>query len=82
MSFSATGLSFARDIRPLFTEMDVDHMKNAMDLSDRSSVLAHADAIYASVSSGSMPPPSSGEPRWTPEMCATFKAWHEAGGPP
>jgi hypothetical protein len=37
MSVSAT-LSFARDIRPMFTNMDVDHMKKAMDLSDRASV--------------------------------------------
>jgi hypothetical protein len=74
--------SFAKDIRPLFTEMDVAHMKMAMDLSDRDSVFKHADAIYETVVEGSMPPPSSGEARWTSEMCATFNAWKEAGGPP
>jgi hypothetical protein len=75
-------LSFRRDIRPMFTDMDVDHMKNAMDLSDRDSVFLHADAIYATVSSGTMPPRSSGEPAWTPEMCATFKRWKDEGGQP
>ncbi|WP_430389882.1 hypothetical protein [Dyella sp. 20L07] len=75
-------LSFARDIRPMFTDMDIDHMKKAMDLSDRASVLQHAEAIFQSVSSGHMPPASSDEPRWTPEMCATFKKWQEQGGKP
>jgi len=78
----ANPLSFARDIRPMFSDMDVDHMRKAMDLSDRESVLQHADAIYASVSSGKMPPPSSGEAAWTAEMCAKFKAWVDQGGNP
>jgi hypothetical protein len=74
-------LSFAKDIRPMFTDVDVDHMKRWMDLSDRDSVVLHADAIYDSVSKGHMPPPGTGE-RWTPEMCATFKAWKDQGGHP
>ena len=81
MSASAT-LSFAKDIRPMFTDMDVDHMKKAMDLSDRDSVFQHAQAIYKSVSSGSMPPKSCGEARWIPEMCAKLKTWQEQGGQP
>jgi hypothetical protein len=72
-------LSFATDIRPMFTQTDVDHMSGMMDLSNRDSVLEHADAIYEAVSSGSMPPPSSGE-RWTPEMCARLKQWRDQGG--
>ncbi len=75
-------LSFARDIRPMFTDMDVEHMRKAMDLSDRDSVRHHADAIYQAVSSGHMPPASSGEPPWTPEMCARFKAWKDQGAEP
>lgn len=74
-------LSFARDIRPMFTDTDVAHMKKMMDLSSRDSVFEHADAIYATVSTGTMPPPNTGE-KWTPEMCAKFKAWQEQGGPP
>jgi hypothetical protein len=81
MSTSAT-LSFARDIRPMFTDMDVSHMKKAMDLSNRDSVFQHAQAIYESVASGHMPPPSCGETRWTPDMCAKFKTWQEQGGQP
>jgi hypothetical protein len=75
-------LSFARDVRPLFTALDVDHMHAMMDLSDRDSVFANADGILAAVSSGSMPPASSGESRWTAEMCQTFKSWKDQGGKP
>lgn len=75
-------LSFAADIRPMFTQMDVDHMGAFMDLSNRDSVFENADAIYDTVLAGVMPPPSSGETRWSPEMCATFKSWQEQGGPP
>jgi len=76
-------LSFAKDIRPLFTDLDVAHMKPAgIDLSSRDDVAARAGAIYETVSSGSMPPKSSGEPAWTPEMCATFQQWQAQGCPP
>ena len=75
-------MSFEADIRPLFTDMDVAHMKKAMDLSNRDSVFAHADAICEAVLSGHMPPPSAGEARWTAEACAKFKAWKEQRGPP
>ncbi len=75
-------LSFATHIRPMFTDTDVAHMKHAgMDLSNRDDVEKHADAIYRTVSEGTMPPPSSGGARWTPEMCATFKRWHDQGCP-
>jgi hypothetical protein len=81
MADSDAPLSFARDIRPLFTDMDVMHMLGSMNLGERASVFEHGDAIYATVSSGEMPPPDSGETAWTPEMCATFKKWMEQGGP-
>jgi hypothetical protein len=75
-------LSFERDIRPMFTDMDVDHMAGMMDLTSRDSVYENADGIYETVSYGSMPPRSSGEPRWTPEMCEKFKKWKDQGGKP
>jgi hypothetical protein len=75
-------LSFARDIRPMFTDMDVAHMKIAgIDLSDRNAVMTHADAIYQTVSTGAMPPPSSGETPWTAQMCERFKRWQAADCP-
>jgi hypothetical protein len=79
----ANGLSFATDIRPMFTDTDVAHMKAAgMDLSDRESVETNADMIYTTVSTGAMPPQNSGEPRWTSEMCARFKQWVDSGCAP
>lgn len=76
-------LSFAKDIRPMFTDTDVAHMKPAgIDLSDADSVKTHADSIYRSVSSGAMPPPSSGESRWSAQKCETFKQWQLQGCPP
>ncbi|MGB8964536.1 MAG: hypothetical protein WCB99_02735 [Candidatus Cybelea sp.] len=76
-------LSFAKDIRPMFTDTDVAHMQPAgIDLSSKDDVTANADAIYTTVSGGSMPPPSSGEERWSPEMCARFKQWQTQGCPP
>lgn len=75
-------LSFARDIRPMFTDIDVDHMKHAgMDLSDRDDVQKHATAILEVVTSGSMPPKNTGE-RWTSDMCERFKRWTESGFSP
>lgn len=74
-------LSFAKDIRPMFTDLDVAHMKPGLDLSDRDSVMKSADAIYKTVSEGTMPPPKTGE-RWTPDMCAKFKEWQKQGCPP
>jgi hypothetical protein len=75
--------SFAKDIRPMFTDMDVEHMKAFdVDLSDREAVEAHADAIYATVSSGAMPPSNSGEARWSDEMCARFDRWRKTGCSP
>ena len=77
-----SALSFAKDIRPMFTELDVDHMKMAgLDLSSRDEVAAKADTIYQTVSTGTMPPPSTGE-RWSAEMCARFKEWQTQGCPP
>ena len=75
----ADALSYAKDIRPLFTQTDVDHMAFAMDLSSHDDVKQNADAILSVVRNGSMPP---GGPRWTDEMCGKFEAWVNQGCPP
>jgi hypothetical protein len=52
-----SALSFARDIHPTFTEIDVSHMQSAgLDLSSRDDVEKYAMAIFATVSDPSMPP--------------------------
>ena len=75
-------LSFAKDIRPMFTDLDVEHMKPfGMDLSSHDDVKMHADAIHSVVTSGGMPPSSSGEPRWSQEQCDRFQSWQNQGCP-
>ena len=76
-------LSFTKDIRPMFTDLDVDHLRPlGLDLSSKDDVAKNADDVYAHVSAGTMPPPSTGEERWTDEMCAKFKQWQTEGCPP
>lgn len=79
---SSRALSFSADIRPLFTDVDVSHMKpKGIDLSSYESVKANAAGILSTVSSGAMPPPSENR-RWTKEQCDTFEAWIKQGCPP
>jgi hypothetical protein len=74
--------SFARDIRPMFTDIDVEHMKGVgIDLSSYDDVKSYAESIYRTVSNGTMPPPSTGE-QWTPGMCERFKQWQRDNCPP
>lgn len=72
--------SFAKDIRPLFTQEDVDHMLDVnpdLDLSSYASVKANANDIHNVLSAGAMPP---GEP-WPKDQVAKFKQWMDAGYP-
>ncbi|HEY1655071.1 MAG TPA: hypothetical protein VGF86_08170 [Candidatus Tumulicola sp.] len=73
------GPTFQNDIRPMFTQIDVDHMRDyGIDLSSRDDVEKHGEAIYQTVTGGTMPPPGTGE-RWTSEMCERFKRWRDGG---
>jgi len=81
-----TGMtSFATDIRPLFRQVDVDHMldQTGLDLSSYDAVKADSQAIYDRVSSTDdtfrMPPPP--DPPWTQGMVALFKKWVDDGFP-
>jgi hypothetical protein len=77
-------VSFAQDIRPLFTEMDVAHMKSAGVLLDDFDYMRdpdHAQKVLGTVSTGSMPPSSSGEPPWSAENVQLFRDWIAAGYP-
>ena len=75
-------VSFAQDIRPLFTDMDVAHMKNlgvSLDDFDYMRDPAHAQSVLNMVSTGAMPPRRSGEPPWSPESVQLFRDWVAAG---
>jgi hypothetical protein len=77
--------SFATDIRPLFRDVDVDHMKRrGLDLSSYDDVKSNSDDIYARVSSTDdafrMPPPL--DDPWTPAQVKLFKQWMDEGSLP
>ena len=75
-------VSFAQDVRPLFTDMDIAHMKNfgvALDDFGYMRDPAHAQKVLDAVSAGAMPPSSSGEPSWSPDNVQLFRDW-VAGG--
>jgi hypothetical protein len=75
-------VSFAQDIRRLFTDMDVAHMKAAGVLLDDFDYMrdpAHAQKVLHSVSAGLMPPQSSGEPSWPADSVQLFRDWIAGG---
>ena len=78
-------VSFAQDIRPLFTDMDIAHMKRfGVMLDDFGYMhdLAPAQHVLGRVDGGGMPPASSGEPPWLPERVQLFRDWIAAGCQP
>lgn len=76
-------LSFATDIKPLFTAKDQEHMTFMFDLWDYNDVKSNAAEIYDSVSAGRMPLAGNGKPiPWPKDQVATFKQWMDAGCQP
>lgn len=82
--YANRGLSFAADIKPLFSAVDADHMSFMFDLTSYDDVKNNAAGIYDAVSNGRMPPPPSegGDGPWPPDKVATFKQWMDEGCPP
>ncbi|HET9157792.1 MAG TPA: hypothetical protein VFN91_14060 [Myxococcaceae bacterium] len=72
---TAPTTSFAKDIRPLFREKDINSMKNAFDLSSYDEVRANADAILGRVSDGSMPCDGP----WPQAQVDLFRRWVDEG---
>lgn len=76
-------VGFAKDVRPLFTDTDIAHMgARGLDLNDHDDVMNNADLIYEKVTSGAMPPQSTGGVRWTKAQCDLFKSWQTGGCQP
>lgn len=69
--------SFARDIRVLFRENDVDEMKFAFDLSDYEDVKRNAQGIYDRLADGSMPCDGA----WPADWLQRFQQWIADGCP-
>jgi hypothetical protein len=69
------GLSFERDIRPLFRQKDRDSMIAAFDLFDYADVADNADAIVGSLRSGQMPCDGA----WPDADVDKLQQWIDAG---
>jgi hypothetical protein len=70
--------SFARDIRPLFTDDDIQHMSFKFDLSSYADVKSNSADILDRISRGAndpllMPPLPQGP--WTKAQVQLFQAW-------
>jgi hypothetical protein len=74
--------SFARDIKPLMTETDRQHMLMMFDLWSYDDVKQNAADIYDAVSNKRMPPPPpQGDGPWPADRVALFKRWIDDGYP-
>jgi hypothetical protein len=76
-------LSFANDIKPLFTAVDQDHMLNnegMFDLWDYNDVKTNAAEILGAVKAGTMPPKKDGGP-WSQDKVQKFQDWIAQGYP-
>jgi hypothetical protein len=71
------GLSFERDIRPMFRTKDRDSMMSAFDLFDYGDVADSADAILGSLRSGQMPCDGA----WPDADVDKLQQWIDAGKP-
>jgi hypothetical protein len=69
--------SFARDIRPLFRDKDVEEMRFAFDLSNNDDVKTNAAGIYERLADGSMPCDGA----WPDDQIWLFRQWMDEGYP-
>ncbi len=71
--------SFQADIRPLFTERDIQGMIKGFNLASYDEVKAHAAAIYDRIRGigGAVmpPPPPRGEGPWPQSRIELFAKW-------
>ena len=78
--------SFAGDIRPLFTEMDIRAMSKAFNLTSHEDVKANAAAIYdrlRGIGGAVMPPPPPrGDGPWPQARIELFAKWMAEGYQP
>ena len=79
-------VSFSKDVRPMFREVDVNHMKvhgvhldDFRYMSDATNNYANAEAVQASLAGHTMPP---GGPFWTAEQLGLYNKWRTEGYQP
>jgi hypothetical protein len=79
-------VSFSKDVKPMFREVDIDHMKvhrvhldDFQYMSDATNNYANAKAVQASLVRQTMPP---GGPFWTAEQLGLYDKWMTDGYQP
>jgi hypothetical protein len=72
---SAESVSFDRDVKPLFRERHRGAMSSRFDLWSHDDVSANADAILATLESGSMPCDGP----WAADRVETSRRWVQGG---
>ena len=80
-------ISFARDIKPLFRDVDVSHMKaHGIKLDDYTfmSDADNANKVLGTLSPNGGDPPAMppGGPYWTADQLALFAQWQKDGYQP
>jgi hypothetical protein len=68
-------VTFAQDIRPLFTDRDIGSMSRFFDLSSYDDVRANAESIYERLADGSMPCYGA----WPADDVQRFRTWIDGG---
>jgi hypothetical protein len=75
--------SFKNDIRPKFTDEDVDHMKDfGIDLSDYATVRDNAALVLIRLLDDDNPMPPRPRGPWSKEWILCFQQWMDGGTQP
>jgi hypothetical protein len=84
MTASTPSVSFAADIRPLFRDIDIQHMRFFCDLSKYEDVRDNVDDILDRLTQTGlrqMPPTNTGGP-WPQPQIDLFRRWKDGGCAP
>ena len=84
METTDKSVSFERDIKPLFREIDLDHMTPMgvpLDDYNYMSDPSNAQAVYEYLTGDQEPRMPIGGPYWSQEQLELYARWLEAGRP-
>jgi hypothetical protein len=78
-------ISFAKDIRPLFRQIDLEHMSRMNVLLDDYTFMSdpgHAQAVYEYLDGTRQPQMPPGGPYWSEEQLNVYSEWIAGGRKP
>ena len=82
-AFAGVVVGFVKDIRPMYTNTDIAHMRFFCDLSKRDDNQQHAQEILRRLKGegGRIMPPPPAKP-WTKQQVALYQSWIDGGYQP